>query len=73
MRAGTARGGAGCSYLERYGALDILSEPTGIIECMFDESSAVLVESASLRRRGRKTRRPAAAGGDRRARRDAVA
>ena len=44
IRAGTARRGAGCSYLERYGALDILSEPTGIIECMFDESSAVLVE-----------------------------
>ena len=45
MRAGTARGEAGCGYLDRYGALDILSEPAGIIECMFDQaSSAVLVE-----------------------------
>ncbi len=44
MRAGTARAAAGCSYLDRYGALDILSEPDGIIECMFDESSAVLME-----------------------------
>src|SRR4029077_12332702 len=44
MRAGPARGGAGCGYLDRYGAPDILSEPAGIIECMFDGSSAVLVE-----------------------------